>query len=334
MARQTDSQPAGQSESRKGMISVGDHILATAAEHNAVLRPLVQATESVGASLEIIDCDQDGRVLFDQLVESISERTRLIAIMHASNVTGMLQPVREVSDVVASLNRERSPEHAIKILCDAAQTFGHLPVDVNDLGVDILAAPAHKGCGGPPGIALLYLAKHLHERIVPHMQGGTGHDGSVPTMPMTMPEKLEPGTQNVPAMVGWNAALDWFDQGDHQSLLCSQTHLSAHLTELSSRLHKRLALIPNLRVLGQPGSLPIASVHFESLLSPAEAASILDVEFGVEVRAGYHCAGKLHACLETEPEGTLRISAGFHTSLDDIDLVCDAIAELSESVRD
>jgi selenocysteine lyase/cysteine desulfurase len=298
--------------------TVGHHLIASAVEHNSVLRPLTAAAASADMNLEIIGCQPSGRVQVDAIVNAITDHTRLIALTDISNVTGIRQPVTELGQIIAACNATRAAEDHIILLCDAAQSFGYLPIDVSAMGVHVLAAPAHKGSGGPLGIAMLYLHRSLHDRIEPMMQGGSGHDGLADAMPSTMPARLEPGTMNIAALAGWNAALDRTAADDFVGL----TH----------HLHDTLNSIDGLRVVGERGDLPIASVEFGDALTCSEAAAILDSEFGIEVRSGYHCAARLHDYLGTRQSGTLRISCGHGTTRNEIDSLAVALGEIIESI--
>jgi len=300
-----------------GQLSPDTRVIASSVEHNAVLRPLHAASQRVGAELHTVPTAASGRVNVDAIAGAIDERTRLIALSHASNVTGIVQPVAELGQIIAEQNASRDPTQQIILLCDAAQTFGYLPIDVTTLGVHALAAPAHKGSGGPVGIAMLYLHPSLHDIIEPTIHGGSGHDGLAETMPTAMPGRLEPGTLNVPAIAGWQAALNR-PVADPQSI-----------SKLATYLHDGLAGIEGVRVVGDRGELPIASLDFGSLLSSAEAAAILDGEFQIDVRSGYHCAARLHDCLGTRPSGTLRVSGGHTTTHADIDRFLAAVAEIA-----
>ncbi len=299
-----------------GTIGAEHHVIASAAEHNSVLRPLVDVTTRAAAQLEIIACDTQGYIAADAITEAINDSTRMVALTHASNVTGIRYPIAEVGRRISQLNESRSHANQIIFLCDAAQTFGYLPIDVAAMGVHVLAAPAHKGSGGPLGIAMLYLHSSLHDTVDPMMQGGSGHDGLANQMPESMPERLEPGSMNIAALAGWDAALDR-----------PLTDL-AELHQTTTYLHDRLQQIGGVRIVGGRGELPLASIEFGDLLSCAEAAAILDAEFGIEVRSGYHCAGRLHDCLGTRNSGTLRISCGHGTSFDELDRLTSALSAI------
>ena len=307
-----------------GIVNSQDHVVVSAVEHNAILRPVYAATKHH----DVVACDEEGRMQVRSLVDQIKESTRLIALTHASNVTGIIQPVSELSVEIAKLNLHRSSERKIIVLCDAAQTFGYLPIDVEKMGVDILAAPAHKGSGGPPGIALLYLRSTLHDQIQPMIQGGSGHDGLGESMPAIMPGRLEPGTMNVPAIAGWDAALDYSPSNSPSEM----NQIANDLSGLARHLHKGLRLIDGVRVSGDVGELPIASIDFGPMLPPSDAASILDNDFSIDVRAGFHCAAQIHQCLGTQQNGTLRISCGHETSIEDVNRLIQAIKEIASSL--
>ena len=302
-----------------GIVGRDHHVITTAAEHNSVLRPLIRATAQAGAQLEIVACNDDGDLDVDALSDAMQDRTRMVALTDASNVTGIRYRVAEIGHRIAQINASRSTADRIILLCDAAQTFGYLPLNVATMGVHVLAAPAHKGSGGPLGIAMLYLHPDLHDRIEPTMQGGSGHDGLADEMPHAMPGRLEPGSMNIAALAGWDAALD------------RPPTAPDHWKILADNLHDRLLSIHGCRVVGARGELPIASIEFGELLSCAEAAAILDAEFAIEVRSGYHCAARLHDCLGTRDTGTLRISCGHGTTLEELDRLAEALSEIVDS---
>ena len=183
-----------------GIVRPRDHVVVSAAEHNSVLRPLHHLAATQGLRLTIVPTDSDGLVDANALIAAVESNTRLVALTHASNVTGTIQPIGQVGELLRD-----SPAW---FLCDAAQTFGTIPISVQELGVDLLAAPGHKSSGGPLGTALLYATPKLHEEIVPMLRGGTGSQSESLEMPQTMPSKLEAGNLNVPAIAGWAAALD------------------------------------------------------------------------------------------------------------------------------
>ncbi len=299
-----------------GVLNRGDHVVTSAAEHNSVLRPLHYLEQRDAIRLAVVPTDENGRVDAAEVAGAVEDDTRLVALMHASNVTGAVQPIRAVGQAIK--------DHPAIFLCDAAQTFGSLPIDVLDCHVDLLAAPGHKASGGPLGTGFLYAAPQIAQQLNPMFQGGTGSQSESLEMPQSMPSKMEAGNLNVAALAGWAAALSELKSADWEA---RQTHAR----NLSRRLHQGLASIPQVRIFGNSGDLPIASIAVEGL-SPTDVAAILDAEYGIETRAGMHCAALIHAYLGSNLEGTLRISAGHTSSQADIDAVVTAIGEITAAL--
>jgi cysteine desulfurase/selenocysteine lyase len=296
-----------------GVVRRGDHVVTCAAEHNSVLRPLRHLELHREVRLTVVPVDDSGRVDADQMLEAVTDETRLVTLTHASNVTGAVQPVGEVAQALK--NRP-----AI-MLCDAAQTFAALPIDVAASGIDMLAAPGHKASAGPLGTGFLYVASELHKEIVPAMQGGTGSQSESLEMPTTMPSMLEAGNLNVPALAGWLEALNELTSSEKMEAR------TRHAAARAERLYQGLRSIDTVRVFGSCGELPIASIAIDGL-SPGDAATILDAEFGIETRAGMHCAALIHDALGSAPEGTLRISGGHTTTAEEIEAVIEAVANI------
>ncbi len=301
-----------------GVLRPGDHVVVSAADHNSVLRPLNHLSQTQGVRLTVVPTDHSGLVDFQTLIASISSDTRLVALTHASNVTGAVQPIAELGEYLRS--------HNAWFLCDAAQTFGTIPISVEEVGIDLLAAPGHKSSGGPLGTAFLYVAPHLHSGFISWMQGGTGSQSESLEMPTSMPSMLEAGNLNVPALAGWAEALQSWRSSDEVN------RRMEHAARLAERLHAGLGQIDHLRVHGRPGILPVASVTIEDL-APSDAAAVLDAEFGIETRAGMHCAARIHSHLGTESGGTLRISAGHTSTESEIDAVIEALSTILSAMH-
>ncbi|QDT07224.1 putative cysteine desulfurase [Rubripirellula lacrimiformis] len=298
-----------------GILRPGDHVVTTAAEHNSVLRPLHHWKQHHGIRLTIVPTDRGGQVDADQLLDAVTDQTRLVAVMSASNVTGAVQPIDEIG--------KRLSDHPAAFLCDAAQTFGTLPIDVGHSHIDLLAAPGHKSIGGPSGTGFLFTAPRLHDALVPSVQGGTGSHSESLDMPAQMPSKLEAGNLNVPAIAGLVEALK--QHRDHADPIVQRS------AAMAIRLHQSLAAIDGVTLHAAGAALPIASITVRGC-APSDLAAILDAQFGIETRSGLHCAAMIHGCIATDLHGTLRISAG-HTSSDaDIDAAIDAIRTIAAAL--
>lgn len=298
-----------------GVLRPGDHVVTTAAEHNSVLRPLHHWQHRHGVKLTIVPTDKNGLVDADELLAAVRDETRLVTLTSASNVTGTEQPVQTVGHGLL--------DHPAIFLCDAAQTFGCLPIDVRAAGIDLLAAPGHKSSGGPLGTGFLYVAEKFHDEIASSVQGGTGSQSESLDMPRMMPNAMEAGNLNVPALAGWVEALRALQ-------LIGLDAKIEHHAMIADRLHASIGSIDRVRIFGRAGRVPIASIAVEGY-SPNDVAIILDTEFGIETRAGLHCAALIHRCIESGPEGTLRISGGPTTTCEEIDAVASALHKIANS---
>src|SRR6266851_1019021 len=191
----------------KGVLVEGDHVITTDLEHNSVSRPLRAMQLAGRIALTRIVADGGGTIDPDQIKQAITPRTRLIALTHASNVLGTVQPV----DAVGKIARD----HNLLFLVDAAQTAGVIPIDVRELAIDLLAFPGHKSLLGPTGTGALYVGPRA--RVRAWREGGTGGDSSSATQPAEFPHFLEGGTPNVLGVAGLAAGLRYVqEQGlDH-----------------------------------------------------------------------------------------------------------------------
>ncbi len=305
-----------------GLLRSGDQAITTAADHNSVLRPLEWLRENQGVEYHVVPCDQLGRVSAADVLNSLQPNTRLLAISHASNVTGAIQPI---ADITAGLRKRYQADSRPLLLVDAAQSAGLLPIDLTQLGIDVLATPGHKSLGGPLGTGLLYLGPRAAAEIRPLLQGGTGTVSDQLEMPTELPAALEAGNANVPALAGLAVALEQVAGRDLAGLAAQ---LERRTAEWLTRLHQ----LPGVRIISS-GQLPIVSLTCE-FFSPQELAALLDAEFGIETRAGLHCAPLIHAALDSCPAGTLRISFSAETTDDELEQLCTALTAISAAMVD
>lgn len=301
-----------------GLLRPGDSVVTTAAEHNSVLRPL-RALADLGVTATVVPCDETGYVRPEDVRAAIRADTRLVAVTHASNVTGAVQPVAEIAAVAKAAGA--------LVLLDAAQTAGHVPIDLAVLPVDLLAASGHKGLLGPLGTGLLYVRPGVEEELRPLRQGGTGTSSEQDRHPAAMPERLEAGNLNVPGLAGLEAAAGWLlDRGIGSARRQEE--------ELTGRLLDGLEALPGARVYGPrsaEGRVGVVSVTVDGW-TPHDLAAVLDAEFGIEARAGLHCAPLIHRRLGTaEAGGTLRLSLGTFTTAEEIDAAVGALRSLGGS---
>ena len=182
----------------KGILKPGDHVLVTSMEHNAVMRPLVQLTKQ-GVTFDRIPCDHEGNLLLEKAEALIKPNTRLLVCLHASNVCGTIMPLHEIS---AFCQR-----HGLLFILDSAQTAGVFPVDMEELKIDALAFTGHKGLRGPQGIGGFLIQSELAGKMEPLLSGGTGSISHTEEVPAFLPDRFEPGTPNIPGILGLHAAL-------------------------------------------------------------------------------------------------------------------------------
>lgn len=298
-----------------GLLGEGDHVVTTVVEHNSVLRPL-RELESHGVQVDRVPCNVRGYVSPDDIRAAIKPNTKLVAVTHASNVTGTVQPVAEI----ARMAHERD----VLVLVDAAQTLGYLPIHVGELGIDLLAAPGHKGLLGPLGTGLLYIRPGLEERLVTLRQGGTGTQSDDDRQPQTLPHKYEAGSLNVPGIVGLGAGIDF--------LRLQGNRLRSQHQQLTERLVAGLIEIDGVNVFGpaEPADrVGVVSVTIDRY-DPQEVAAMLDGAHRVQVRAGFHCAPLMHRAIGTlDLGGAVRFSVGMFNTEADIDAAVAAVAEVT-----
>jgi cysteine desulfurase / selenocysteine lyase len=237
-------------------------------------------------------------------------------MVHASNVTGALQPAEEVGRIAAEKN--------VLFLLDAAQTLGHWPIDVQRLGCHLLAAPGHKGLLGPLGTGILYLAPGLERQLDAVRQGGTGTRSDDTRQPTELPDRFESGNLNVPGIVGLSA-------GVAEVLKLGVSEIAQRQSDLANRLIAALSAIPGIATYGPCNAGPrigVVSFNLEGW-DPRELSTLLDSQWSIQSRAGLHCAPKMHQTLGTLPAGCVRVSLGPFNTGEDIDALVDALTELS-----
>jgi cysteine desulfurase family protein len=303
-----------------GVVRPGDHVITSAVDHNSVLRPLRFLEENRGVEVTRVPCRADGIVDPDTFRAALRPNTRLIALVHASNVTGAIQPVEEVGAIAKA--------HGVLYLVDAAQSLGHFPIDVTQLGAQLFASPTHKGLMGPSGMGVLYIAPGLESQMEPYRQGGTGTQSDDDRQPETLPDKYEPGNLNVPAVLGLSAALDYIEQR-------GLDEIRQHDRQLTARLLAGLESIQGVTVYGPRDveqQVGVVSISMDGI-DPRELAGMLDSAHHVQVRAGIQCAPLMHETLgTTKLGGTARFSLGAFTSEEEIDTAIAAVAQIAQAV--
>ena len=291
----------------------GAEVVTSCAEHNSVLRPLLHLSDRKRIHLTIVGLDHSGAIDRETFAEAMRRGPALVALTHASNVTG------RVFDV-AALFRQANAVRAVTLL-DASQTLGHIPVDPQALHADLVAFAGHRGLRGPIGLGGLYVAPHID--LSPRAFGAVEpHEVVLPPLP-EMPLCLEPGTPDVPSLAGLCAALDWWEQ--HAEGYQQQ---ATHLTTLLRAGLKRIAGVQCFDASGRGPRVPIVSFRVAGW-GVDDLARALVEQFGVHSRAGLHCAPLVHKAIGSRPEGTVRFSLSGVNTEEEVGDALRAVRELA-----
>jgi cysteine desulfurase family protein len=298
----------------RGWVRPGDRVVTTTVEHNSVRRPL-RRCEELGAEIVRVRPPATG-VIDPSQIEAAAGGARLIAVCHASNVNGAIQPIADLATVARK-------EGAL-LLVDAAQSIGIMPVDVQALGIDLMAFPGHKGLLGPPGTGGLYIGPRVPlDDLEPLRTGGTGIDSESDQQPMTLPFRHEAGTLNTVGIAALGA-------GVAHVAACGIDQIWAHHCKLTHRLIDGLSTIPRVRVYGagQADVAPVVSFSVDGW-PPAEIGAVLDQAYGIACRTGLHCAPDACQTIGAPHLGTVRFSPGHATTHDAINAAIQAIRDLA-----
>ena len=289
----------------KGVLRPGDHVVTTMLEHNSVMRPLAALERARIITVTRVAASPDGFVDPDDVRRALTPATRLVAVIHASNVLGTVQPVTVIGHHVR--------ECGALFLVDAAQTAGRYPLHVESACIDLLAFPGHKGLLGPPGTGGLYVGPRAERCIRPWREGGTGVLSELAVQPDELPLRLEAGSPNTWGVAALGAAARFLLQESvervHRHELALLAQLVASLSDdARCQLYGGADLSRRVAVL----SLNLGGVD------PQVVGDALDRECEVAVRCGLHCAPGAHRSMGTFPDGTVRISPGYFTTSQEI----------------
>ncbi|MFN3190688.1 MAG: aminotransferase class V-fold PLP-dependent enzyme [Aureliella sp.] len=306
-----------------GLLREGEHVLTTALEHNSVLRPLHRLSSARSFDYSVLPAGTSGLADPAMVPAAVKSNSRYLVLGHASNVTGAVHDLNEWS--------RAARDHGLELILDASQTVGYLPLDLQQYEIAALASAGHKGLRAMPGTGFVCVRKDLADGFLPQMLGGTGRSSeSVQQMP-GWPQSIEVGNLNLPAIVSMAVA------GEELNAVPSES-LCARWAPAFSRLLTGLREIEGIDVIGHSSGngesggtefdferIPVVSVAADGW-DPHDLATVLDAEFGIEARAGLHCAALIHAHLGTsESSGTLRLSTGVSTTNREVDRVLEAL---------
>jgi cysteine desulfurase family protein len=320
-----------------GVMNPGDHVIMTQMEHNSVIRPVRHLERSGMIKVSVAPCDRMGVLDLDALKRQLRKNTALVALNHASNVSGTIQDVVAVREAIGD----------VPLLLDAAQTAGAVTIDVQAMGIDFLAFTGHKALYGPQGTGGLYVREGL--TIRPLKRGGTGSVSEQDEQPDFFPDALESGTRNNVGIAGLAAGVDFV-------LSTGLENVQRHDKELLDAFVDGLIDVPGIVLYGplKPElQAPVLSMTFDRALPdglnvsfggcggrsipatfeslhPQEAGTILQDEYEISVRVGLHCAPLAHQALGTFPDGTVRFSLGYFNTLEEVQVAVDAVKRIAE----
>jgi selenocysteine lyase/cysteine desulfurase len=301
------------------------HVVTTWMEHNSVLRPL-NALSAEGVTQTRVRCDaQTGLVDAADICRAIQPDTALVVVSHCSNVSGTLQPIDEIGVICQKLG--------IPFLVDAAQSLGHVDLDVQAFDIDLLAFPGHKGLLGPLGTGGLYIRPGMEKVLLPLREGGTGSASERDVQPGDLPDCYEAGSHNMPGIAGLSEGVKYILEQGIDVLRAHELSLIRLFLEAwnPSAAPSGLRLLGTLEESQRTGVFAVTHPQIPAALF----AELLEQKFGILTRAGLHCAPLAHRTFGTAPpdgDGAVRFSIGPTTTEDDVHKAIIAVQQICNEV--
>jgi len=302
-----------------GLLKDGDHAITTTVEHNSVLRPLYHLSQHSRVEVDHIPFDSQGFVDPEACAGKMKRNTRLVVVNHGSNVIGTVQPIKEIG----ALCRERG----ITFLIDSAQTAGKIPIDMEEMSIDIVAFTGHKSLMGPMGTGGLYVREGVEIRHT--RAGGTGVRSALRTHLDEYPYRLEYGTANLPGIAGLNAGVKWVSE-------MGLPAIHERETRLLKMLRDGLGKIDGVSLYCQDHLADHVAVLAFNIdgVEALDTGTMLDVDYNIACRTGLHCAPLVHEQLGTDKiHGTVRFGIGPFNTEEHIETAVQAVAEIARSRR-
>ena len=301
----------------KGLLKPGDHVISSTMEHNSVLRPLNECSNS-SIEVTLVNANKTGFINPLDIEKSIKANTKLILISHASNVTGSIQDINSIGRI--------AKKHNIFFIIDTAQSAGVIDIDMTSLNADAIAFTGHKSLFGPQGIGGFIINDKLNDCCSPLFSGGSGSLSHLLEQPNFLPDKFEAGTLNMPGIIGLSNGIDFIqDIGINE--------IKEKVSYLREKLLDGVLNIGKLQVYGSTNnsdSTSCLSINHE-LLDSSELSYML-INEGISNRAGLHCAPLAHKSIGTYPNGTVRLSLSYFNSNEDIDYTLKTLNRISNNL--
>jgi selenocysteine lyase/cysteine desulfurase len=302
----------------QGLLSKGGHAISTSIEHNSMLRPLAYANRRWSVNVTYIEPGNDGHICSADIAGALTNNTCVIAITHASNVTGVVTPIAEVADIAA--------RHEVPLLIDCAQSAGALDISHADFpGRVFIVVAGHKGLYGPAGTGALILPD---DRLDQTIHGGTGIHSEMQEHPRDLPLRHEAGTPNLSGFAGLAAGVQWVAKQSVKQLGSHRARLVIALREGLASLDRRIVIFPQgANIQEEDTRCGVVSFSMPGI-EPREVGFILQEAFDIEVRTGLHCAPRIHELLGSGRSGTVRVSFGAFNTFEHVDRILRALAEI------
>ena len=300
--------------SLRGLLKSGDHVISTSMEHNSLARPLHQL-EKEGIEWSQVRCASDGSLDPEDIRKAIKANTKVISVLHASNLTGTILPIAEIGKI--------ANDNGIIFILDSAQSAGVLPINVEQDNIDILTFTGHKSLFGPQGTGGLYIKPGID--LQPWKLGGTGSYSESLEHPDFMPDLLESGTLNTPGIAGLLAGVEFIQETGLENI-------RKHEMKMTEMLTNGLSSIAGLEIYGPKNLKEKTAVLAMNIkgVDCGELSMALDYEYKIITRSGLHCAPLAHQTIGTYERGACRFSPGYFTSEEEIEKVIKAIYEISK----
>lgn len=301
-----------------GILEAGDRVLTSGMEHNSTMRPL-RELERRGVEIEMLPSGADGFVDPDTVRRAVLKRTKIIAINHGSNVTGIVQPIREIGKIARDCGA--------LFLVDAAQTAGCIDIDIKRDCIDLLAFSGHKALLGPQGTGGLVISPDMDENLIkPLKRGGTGSRSEYESQPDFLPDKFESGTPNTVGIAGLREGISFVLHEGIQNIRGHEQMLLRRLFELLEKV-RGIVLFCSTDMSSRMATL---SFNVEGL-RPDEIGERLDSEYEIMSRVGLHCSPAAHQTIGSFPEGTVRFSLGYFNTVEEVECAADALDDIQRS---